>query len=176
MPLPLSTVPPAGFLMVFLVLVGFVAGLFAAWISLSVAKRTGYGLVTVPSRPVEDVRTAERGDLDEFFESQTLAGALIGGVFAVVLVGTLHVFEQWSLNGFAPDFVLRAAALVAVVLVGAGWVLTRRTVARRRAAARHAERRPRPVAALLLDIGVFLVSLVGLLPLLALFLFVGLVG
>ena len=175
MPLPMSTVPPAGFLMVFLVLVGFVAGLFASWISFYVAEKTGYGVVTVPATPVDDVRTGERGSIDDLFESQTLAGTLVGGVFAVVLVVTLQIFEQWSLNGVDPDFVLRSAALVAMVIVGAGWILARRAVARRRTAERGAEGRPRPVSALLLDIGVFLVSLVVLLPLLALLLFIGLV-
>lgn len=170
--LPISTVPPAGFLMLFLVLVGLVAGFIASWISFLIAEKAGYGVVPVPTAAIEDTETLSRRVTEDQFSSQVIVGTFIGGVFAIVLVGTLHALERWYLDVFLPDFVLRLSLVITILVVGSGWILTCIGFARRRDMEHRPKSQPRPVSSLLLDISVFLGSLVVLFPVLTLFLFI----
>lgn len=147
-PIPLNgAAPGSGVWLVLYLLIGIAAGFGAAIISYSVAAVTGYGLVSLGS--------SERG----VFNSHAIAGSLLGGAYAISFVGVLVALELWYV-----DVRFHVPTIVAAIIVAAGWIVAVLGQSRSRESGLQREAEPRRISARLIDIGVFLLSLLVLLP------------
>lgn len=152
---PLSTVPPTGFLLAFLVVVGFVAGFGASLISFAVATRTGHGTVFVRSNDETDREELRIRLEDDRFFAHAIVGTALGGIFAAVFA-----------IGQAADIGVVLPLITATLAVGVGWILTRKAYVRRRIRSGQPRTTPPNGSEALTDVAVYVVSLLVLLPVL----------
>lgn len=151
--------PGSGVWVILYLLIGIVAGFGAATISYIVATITGYGIVSLGSVRSDTSKRA-------VFNSHAVAGSLLGGVYAISFVGLLVALEWWYVDvlGTAANFNFYVPAIIATAIAAAVWTFASLGYSQRRESDLRHEPKSRSVSALLIDIGVFLVSLLVLLP------------
>lgn len=174
---PLNGLPAgSAFWLVFYLVLGCIAGFGAAIVSYAIASVTGYGMLTLdPAARATDSEPSAASTRGRF-GSHVVTGSALGGVYAIGFGGTLMALEWWYVNvlGASAEFGLHVPTIIATLAVALIWVGTYLGFSRVWEERSHCGASAKPISTLVADIGVFLLSLVVLLPITFLILFIAL--